>query len=176
MYYQYLKTPLGWLEIRASGNGVTHILFVETKELLYHPSVHTEVAASQLDEYFLGRRRIFDLPIDIRGTSFQKSVWRELLAIAFGQTISYSQIAKKIGNPKAVRAVGGAGHCNPLSIVAACHRVIGADGKLTGYAGGLDKKAWLLQHEKNICLQMTSIDDPQQKSPRQARAFFTLQT
>src|SRR5262249_60006260 len=101
----------------------------------------------QLGEYFAGRRKVFDLELDFAGTAFQKSVWQALLTIPFGETRSYAEVARQIGNPAAVRAVGAANGRNPISIVAPCHRVIGSTGKLTGFAGGLDVKARLLAHE-----------------------------
>ena len=103
--------------------------------------------ARQLGEYFDGRRRVFDLPLDFGGTDFQKQVWRALLTIPFGETRSYAQIAAQLGRPKAVRAVGAANGRNPISIVAPCHRVIGTNGALTGFAGGLKAKAYLLRLE-----------------------------
>jgi methylated-DNA-[protein]-cysteine S-methyltransferase len=101
----------------------------------------------QLDEYFAGRRRAFELPLAPRGSLFQLRVWRELLAIPYGTTISYGELAKRLGRPGAGRAVGLANGRNPLAIVVPCHRVIGADGSLTGYGGGIQRKAWLLRHE-----------------------------
>jgi methylated-DNA-[protein]-cysteine S-methyltransferase len=103
--------------------------------------------ARQLDEYFAGQRREFDLPLDPRGTDFQRSVWTALRAIPFGETRSYGELARQLGNPSAMRAVGAANGGNPISIVVPCHRVIGANGSLTGFGGGLDAKAWLLAHE-----------------------------
>jgi methylated-DNA-[protein]-cysteine S-methyltransferase len=102
----------------------------------------------QLAEYFAGRRRAFDLPLDFRGTEFQRDVWRALLAIPYGETRSYGEIARAVGRPDAARAVGAANGRNPISIVAPCHRVIGASGKLTGFAGGLQAKAFLLELER----------------------------
>lgn len=102
----------------------------------------------QLDEYFAGKRKAFDLPLGPKGTAFQQQVWAALLAIPYGETRSYGQIAAAIGRPKAVRAVGGANHLNPISIIQPCHRVIGADGSLTGYGGGLGRKEKLLQLER----------------------------
>lgn len=104
-------------------------------------------AIQQLEEYFKGKRREFDLPLAPEGTSFQRTVWAELQNIPFGQTISYGELARRIQNPKAVRAVGLANGRNPLSIVIPCHRVIGANGKLTGYGGGLERKKKLLEME-----------------------------
>lgn len=104
-------------------------------------------AKKQLEEYFLGVRREFSLPLMPEGTEFQKKVWAALLTIPYGEVRTYGQIAAQVGNPKASRAVGMANHNNPIGIIIPCHRVIGANGKLTGYAGGLDKKQWLLQLE-----------------------------
>lgn len=104
----------------------------------------------QLDEYFKGDRTAFDLPLDMEGTPFQVKVWHALQAIPYGETRTYKEIAEEIGNPKAVRAVGMANHVNPFIIVVPCHRVIGTNGKLTGYAAGLDKKLLLLELEKGI--------------------------
>jgi methylated-DNA-[protein]-cysteine S-methyltransferase len=101
----------------------------------------------QLREYFSGQRRRFDLPLDFRGTDFQRQVWSSLLSIPFGETRSYLEVARSLGNPAAVRAVGAANGRNPISIIAPCHRVIGTGGDLTGFGGGLEAKAWLLAHE-----------------------------
>lgn len=105
-------------------------------------------AARQLEKYVQGNLQDFDLKLQPRGTVFQRKVWDILLTIPYGETLTYGQIAEKIGNPKAVRAVGGACHNNPIGIVIPCHRVLGKDGSLTGYAGGVDLKEMLLQHEK----------------------------
>ena len=105
-------------------------------------------AAAQLNEFFSGQRQSFDLPLDLtNGTAFQQAVWQALLAIPFGQTTSYGELARRIGRPKAVRALGAAVGRNPIGIIVPCHRVIGADGSLTGYAGGLDRKTALLRIE-----------------------------
>jgi len=106
-----------------------------------------ERAREQLDQYFAGTRLNFDLPLDLVGTDFQRNVWKGLCAIGFGETISYGELARRIGNPKAVRAVGLANGRNPVSIVVPCHRVIGADGSMTGYGGGIDRKRFLLALE-----------------------------
>jgi methylated-DNA-[protein]-cysteine S-methyltransferase len=104
-------------------------------------------AAEQLSDYFTGTRRRFDLPLGMPGTPFQRRVWQELSEIPFGETLSYGRLATRIGKPGAARAVGLANNRNPISIIVPCHRVIGADGSLTGYGGGLDRKRWLLAHE-----------------------------
>jgi methylated-DNA-[protein]-cysteine S-methyltransferase len=119
--------------------------FDEGVENRDHPILRA--TARQLGEYFAGTRREFDLPLDFRGTDFQRQVWTTLLAIPFGETRSYLDVARVLGNPAAVRAVGAANGRNPISIIAPCHRVIGTSGDLTGFGGGLEAKAWLLAHE-----------------------------
>jgi methylated-DNA-[protein]-cysteine S-methyltransferase len=104
--------------------------------------------AQQLDEYFAGARTAFDVEVDLVGTPFQQEVWRALQGIAYGETISYAELARRIDRPAAVRAVGSANGRNPVSIIVPCHRVIGADGSLTGYGWGTTNKAWLLDHER----------------------------
>jgi methylated-DNA-[protein]-cysteine S-methyltransferase len=150
-----IATPVGNLRLVGSKDGLAAILWPDDNRLLirlliakedaYHPGLlETE---RQLAEYFSGRRKTFNLKLDFSGTEFQQMVWRALLTIPFGETRTYAQIAQQIGRPKAVRAVGAANGKNPISIVAPCHRVIGFDGKLTGFAGGLDAKAYLLRLE-----------------------------
>ena len=112
-----------------------------------NPSELTQRCQQQLNEYFAGQRRVFDLPLEPQGTPFQRSIWVCLLRIPFGQTASYRAIAEMANNRQAVRAVGAANGKNPIGIIVPCHRVIGSDGTLTGYAGGLERKAWLLEHE-----------------------------
>jgi methylated-DNA-[protein]-cysteine S-methyltransferase len=109
-----------------------------------------ESARAQLDEYFAGRRSKFDIELDLRGSAFQRAVWDALLEIPYGETRSYGEIAKRIGRPDRARAVGAANGSNPVSIIVPCHRVIGADGSLTGYGGGLERKRWLLEHEAGV--------------------------
>ena len=151
-----ISSPVGELTLAASDRGIVAILWEndspdrvrlgETAEDAGHPVLAQ--AEAQLSEYFAGARTRFELPLDFRGTDFQKSVWAELLAIPFGETRSYGEIAAKLGRPAASRAVGAANGRNPISIVAPCHRVIGSTGKLTGFAGGLEAKAYLLGLEK----------------------------
>jgi methylated-DNA-[protein]-cysteine S-methyltransferase len=150
-----LETDMGSLYLVDNGTALIRIDFTE------HP-VHAECraecrpeetallrrAATQLREYFAGERRVFDLPLAPAGTDFQRGVWKALEGIPYGETRSYRQIAAAVGRPQACRAVGGANHNNPLSIVIPCHRVIGADGGLTGYGGGLDRKKHLLLLEQ----------------------------
>jgi methylated-DNA-[protein]-cysteine S-methyltransferase len=113
-----------------------------------HPIL--SVAAKQLREYFAGERRVFELPLAAEGTEFQQRVWQALMALEFGQTCSYGELARAIGQPSSSRAVGAANGRNPLSIVVPCHRVIGSDGSLTGYGGGEANKRWLLEHEAKL--------------------------
>lgn len=154
--YKIIESPVGKLKLIASDKGLVAILWendnprrVRLSELVAndeHPVLlETE---RQLGEYFAGKRKAFSVPLYIRGTRFQKDVWEVLLAIPFGETRSYGQLAKQLGNPRATRAVGAANGRNPLSIIVPCHRVIGSSGKLTGFAGGLDTKAKLLSLEK----------------------------
>ncbi|GAA0374761.1 methylated-DNA--[protein]-cysteine S-methyltransferase [Bowmanella denitrificans] len=146
--YQYLHSPIGLVEIAATHSGLCSIKFVETQRFDTQPTRLLDKAVTQLDEYFQGKRRQFELPLAAPGTEFQQQVWRALQTVDFGQTASYAQIARRIGNPAAVRAVGAANGKNPISILVPCHRIIGSNGTLTGYAGGIERKAWLLQHEQ----------------------------
>ena len=153
--YKGVRSPVGRLTLVASDDGLAAILWENdhpsrvrlniTAEDNRHPVlVETE---RQLEEYFAGRRKQFALVLDLAGTAFQRRVWNALLTIPFGETRSYAQIARQIGHPRAVRAVGAANGRNPVSIVAPCHRVVGSTGALTGFAGGLDVKADLLAFE-----------------------------
>jgi methylated-DNA-[protein]-cysteine S-methyltransferase len=121
-----------------------------------------DATRTQLDEYFAGERTVFDVPLDVEGTTFQRQVWHALCDIAYGETISYGELARRIGSPKAVRAVGLANGRNPVSIVVPCHRVIGADGSMTGYGGGIERKVFLLGHEGRIVGNSTGSTVPQQ--------------
>lgn len=153
--FAIFPSPVGALTLVASDVGVVAILWENDKPdrvrlgpLVDDPAHPILVRlANQLSDYFSGTRQAFDIPLDVRGTDFQKSVWRELLGIPFGETRSYSEIARAIGRPTASRAVGAANGRNPVSIVSPCHRVIGASGALTGFAGGLDAKRHLLALE-----------------------------
>ncbi len=143
----YYKSPLGLIEVQATEIGVRAINFAHEKILTEIKNVHNLLAISQLDEYFNRKRTVFDMPLDLEGTDFQKRVWTELLKIPFGKTCSYMDIARAIGDPKTIRAVGMANGSNKIAIVVPCHRVIGSDGSLTGYAAGLTRKKWLLDLE-----------------------------
>ena len=147
MYIDYMSTPIGILEIQASEHGITKLIFLESGNSTINSCGIINKCKRQLKEYFNGKRKEFDLPLDQHGTNFQKSVWTQLVKVLFGQIASYRDIANAVNNPKAVRAVGAANGKNPISIIVPCHRIIGSNGTLTGYAGGLNRKAWLLNHE-----------------------------
>ena len=148
------ESPIGRLLLTCDGTALTG-LYMEPSRKAQSTDGWTEditaaplaAAVRQLSEYFAGTRREFDLPLRLHGTSFQTRVWRELSNIPFGRTLSYGEMARLIGKPNASRAVGLANGSNPISVIVPCHRVIGADGSLTGYGGGLERKRWLLAHE-----------------------------
>ncbi|MFC6860615.1 methylated-DNA--[protein]-cysteine S-methyltransferase [Zunongwangia atlantica] len=146
----YLKTPLGIAKITGDNEGVAEIKIedqnIEFQENEDLPDTILQ-AKSQLREYFEKKRKNFDFKLNPKGTQFQQKVWKALLEIPFGKTSSYMELSKKLGDPKAIRAVASANGKNPLWIVVPCHRVIGSDGSLTGYAGGLHRKKWLLELE-----------------------------
>lgn len=146
VHYGVLETPIGPLWVGATDNAVVEVEFFDDPRPVSETPL-VQRALAQLRDYFTGERREFDLPLGASGTAFQQQVWRALCTIPYGRTASYRHIADAIGNPKAVRAVGAANGRNPLAIVVPCHRIIGADGSLTGYAGGLERKQWLLAHE-----------------------------
>jgi len=150
----FYKSPIGYLEVITSNNKLNEIRFIESDKELNHSSNENNSflnkVFSQLDEYFAGERKEFDISLDSEGTSFQKNVWQKLTEIPYGKTTSYVDIATKIDNPKASRAIGNANNKNHIPIIIPCHRVIGKSGKMVGYAGGIWKKEWLLEHEKNI--------------------------
>lgn len=145
----HLETPLGILEISGSEKGIRSVSFLDAMEVGRSEEVPKplQVCLQQLQEYFEGRRTEFSLPLDPEGTEFQKRVWNRLLEIPYGETLTYGQQSAELGDVKAIRAVAAANGRNPLAIIIPCHRVIGADGSLTGYAGGLWRKKWLLDHE-----------------------------
>ncbi len=155
LFRSRMPSPVGELTLIASDSGLVAVLWedddprrVPLNDLVDdadHPTLKQTTV--QLGEYFGGERTRFDLPLDFRGTDFQKSVWHALLTIPFGETRSYRQIAEAVGRPTASRAVGAANGRNPVSIIAPCHRVVGASGALTGFAGGLEAKAYLLKLE-----------------------------
>lgn len=143
-----VKTPLGYTKITGDSNGISQVTILNSDENetdIIPPIL--EECAIQLKEYFNGDRQTFDLKLNPEGTEFQKSVWTELTKIPYGTTISYLDLSRQLGNEKAIRAVANANGKNPIWIVIPCHRIIGSDGSLTGYAGGLYRKQWLLEHE-----------------------------
>jgi len=147
----YVETKLGKIKIVENGTAITHMYFGsnEPEEIQGLETPLLAEAAKQLNEYLAGKRKNFDLPLAPEGTAFQKAVWNALQKIPYGETCSYGEVAKNIERPKASRAVGMANNRNPIPIFIPCHRVIGANGKLVGYAGGLDVKERLLKLEKN---------------------------
>lgn len=154
MNYQYLDSPVGRLRLVSDGKHLTAIEWEQRQAIDPDDTEKTDPAlsacAKQLREYFAGERRSFDLPLSPTGTEFQKNVWAALKAIPYGKLRSYRDIAESLDNPKAVRAVGAANGRNPIPIVVPCHRVIGSDGSLTGFAGGLEAKKVLLELEGAI--------------------------
>jgi len=143
----YYSSPVGELEIRSEGDAVTVVEFLwdQKKEEKSTPVIQTCI--QELDEYFFKGRKFFDVKIQLNGSTFQQQVWNQLMEIPFGKTTYYADIAVKVGDMNSVRAVGLANGQNPVVIIVPCHRVIGKDGSLVGYGGGLDKKVWLLRHE-----------------------------
>ncbi len=153
MWFDAFDTPIGRLTVAADEEGIRHILFEKGahaapgKDSWKHDASAVREVRNQLLEYFDGKRRVFDLRLRPAGTPFQLKVWSALREIPFGETRSYADVARAIGDPKAVRAVGAANGRNPLPIVVPCHRVIGSDGSMTGFGGGLPVKQFLLVHE-----------------------------
>jgi methylated-DNA-[protein]-cysteine S-methyltransferase len=144
----YIATPLGVTQIQGDLNGIAAITVLNSDhELSIEIPEELQEAVVQLNEYFLGNRSEFSFKLNPKGTDFQQKVWKGLLEIPFGKTMSYLELSKQLGDAKAIRAVAAANGKNPLWIVVPCHRVIGSDGSLTGYAGGLWRKKWLLEHE-----------------------------
>lgn len=141
----FFKSPVGLLKIRSDGTHITHIVFAKVASKT-NPDKLTKQCISELKEYFAGTRAEFSVPMKAEGTEFQKAVWETMLKIAAGKTLTYANVARQIGRPKAVRAVGTACGANPLVVAVPCHRIVGSTG-LGGYGGGLDKKEWLLKHE-----------------------------
>lgn len=149
----FISSPIGTLKIEGDSNGLIAITHINKAVNPTHPKAIPEVltlVVQQLHEYFLGKRKKFDLILNPQGTDFQKRVWNKLSDIPYGKTVSYLDIAKKLGDPKVIRAAASANGKNPISIVIPCHRVIGSDGTLTGYAGGLHRKKWLLSLESPV--------------------------
>ncbi len=146
-----INTPLGFLEISGDKRGVSSINYLDKPQEVseYVPEV-LQTVVKQLNEYFEGSRSTFSVLLNPQGTDFQKRVWEKLCHIPFGKTVSYLHMAKELGDPKVIRASASANGKNPISIIIPCHRVIGSDGSLTGYAGGLHRKKWLLNLESPV--------------------------
>lgn len=142
-----INTPLGIAQITGTEKGISQISVADEGQVSVEIPTVLQEAVTQLSEYFQGNRTHFDFKLNPKGTEFQQKVWQALLEIPFGKTCSYMDLSKKLGDVKAIRAVASANGKNPLWIVVPCHRVIGTDGSLTGYAGGLWRKKWLLEHE-----------------------------
>jgi len=145
-----VETPIGYLELTTNQYYLLSVEFIANfnQSSVYQPDVLKE-SVSQIDEYFKGLRKDFKLNVQPAGTDFQNKVWEQVKKVPFGKTVSYLEIARQTGSKNNTRAVGLANGKNPIPIIIPCHRVIGVNGKLTGYAGGLEKKRWLLQHEQN---------------------------
>jgi methylated-DNA-[protein]-cysteine S-methyltransferase len=168
----YVESPIGRLMLTTDGTALTGLYMnlyrIKPSKLpdlsddwIQNATIDPLPAAvRQLKEYFAGKRREFDLPLRMQGTEFQQSVWRELTRIPFGETRSYGQLAKRLNNPNGSRAVGLANGRNPIAIIVPCHRVIGADGSLTGFGGGIDRKEWLLSHEGHPGTRELAFGDP----------------
>lgn len=143
-----IECPLGYVKIEGNSEVICSISFSDfnSTDTEFQPDIARK-ACYQLEQYFLGKLQVFSLPIHQQGTEFQQKVWAQLKDIPYGKTCSYMAIARKLNNPKSIRAVGNSNGKNSLAIVIPCHRVIGESGKLVGYAAGLERKKWLLQHE-----------------------------
>ncbi len=143
-----IDSPVGLLTIVVDDEGrLNELRFTREDEPRQLPDARCQFVVKQLDEYFAGKRKTFDIPLAMKGTPFQLAVWNELTRIGYGDTISYAELAHRIGRPAAVRAVGAANGANPIPVIVPCHRVIGTNGSLTGYGGGIERKQWLLALE-----------------------------
>lgn len=149
----FIESPLGTLMLVGNEAGLQKLLVSENETPSAKIPESLQETASQLDSYFKGKRSDFDLKLNPQGTDFQKQVWKQLLDIPFGKTTTYLDMAKRLGDPKTIRAAASANGKNPIMIIIPCHRVIGSDGSLTGYAGGLWRKQWLLEHESPVVQQ-----------------------
>ncbi|HVZ97189.1 MAG TPA: methylated-DNA--[protein]-cysteine S-methyltransferase [Chitinophagaceae bacterium] len=161
----FYKCPAGYIHIKISDGHITALLFTDEEHFSSDETGHLSASEKkilkectrQFDEYFSGKRKIFDLPLQQTGTGFQHKVWNELMKIPYGKTISYLELAQRLGDVKSIRAAASANGKNKLSIVVPCHRVIGSDGSLIGYGGGLPRKKWLLDHENKFAHGVTTL-------------------
>ncbi len=150
----YLTSPLGSIQIEGDDEGISQVIFLDEAIPQSEKIPETLInVVSQLQDYFAGKRSDFDLKLNPKGTDFQKKVWLQLAEIPFGKTTSYLQMAKDLGDPKVIRAAASANGKNPIAIIIPCHRVIGSDQSMTGYAGGIWRKKWLLEHESPVTQQ-----------------------
>jgi methylated-DNA-[protein]-cysteine S-methyltransferase len=156
----YYKSPVGELVIESENDKIISTEFLRKARLKEAPTPATLQCMEELDEYFYRARKFFSVALDLRGTDFQKKVWNALMDIPFGKTRSYTDIAIAVGDLKSIRAVGSANGQNPFPVIVPCHRVIGKDGSLVGYGGGLDEKQWLLRHEGVITRQTEMFGSP----------------
>lgn len=151
IYQSYLETPIGFMRILSNGNQLINLSFQET-DGPEDPDQITEWTKTQISEYFTGTRTFFNIPLLLEGSEFESCVWNALQQIPYGTTISYKSLAKQIDRPNGMQAVGSANGRNPLAVIVPCHRVIGHNGDLKGYAGGIERKKWLLKHEKSLLI------------------------
>lgn len=152
MPYLYMESPIGTIEIQSNESGICEVTFVEEKRFPIEETAILLACVTALEDYFSGKSKSFNIKLAAKGTDFQHNVWEKLQEIPFGTTQSYMDIARKLGDGKKVRAVGMANGKNPIAIIVPCHRVIGGNGNLIGYAGGLWRKEWLLKHEGALLL------------------------
>lgn len=152
VYYGYCESPIGLIEIGGTEDAIVSVAFVEHTGDVVGTTPLIEEAVRQVSEYFVGDRHTFEVPVEFGGTDFQREVWQQLQSIPYGQVVSYQDVADALERPGAVRAVGAANGQNPIAIVVPCHRVIGSNGDLTGYGGGVWRKEWLLKHEGALLL------------------------
>ena len=149
LFTAYYFSPIGWVEITADQTGIASVLFVEkpARAASEQPPPFLQDCLAQLEEYFKGKRQAFDVPVIVKGTEFQVQVWDELKTVSYAKLTTYKALARKLKNPAAVRAIGNANSRNRLCLIIPCHRVVGSDNNLVGYAGGLWRKEWLIEHE-----------------------------
>lgn len=156
--YSHLKTPVGWVQIEATDTAITAVRFIDSAEDQRPENKLSRAGKAQLAAWFRRERTDFDLPLAPEGTAFQRAAWKALQRIPYGETRYYTQQADLIGRPSAIRAVGAANGANPIAVVVPCHRVIGKNGSLTGYGGGLERKERLLAFEQGVAQQANSFD------------------
>lgn len=162
MYTSYYQSPLGTMRITVTDSFVQEVHFCTEEEMKMSPGFSASTpllhqCTEQLIEYFQGIRRVFELPVHQSGTTFQQSVWSELMAIPFGKTMSYMDMARKLGDPKVIRAAASANGKNKIAVIVPCHRVIGTNREMVGYASGIWRKKWLLHHEQKIALGVQTL-------------------